>query len=174
MRAKKSECNLKTLAEVTSEMTSDDKIKALEAAQEKGASNWLNTLPLKAQGFNLDKQSFRDAISTRYGIPLKKLPSNCVCGAVFSVEHALNCKKGGFISSRHNEITRLTANLLKEVCIDVKEEPMLQEVTGFNSKRTTIEKDARLDISARGFWTKGQKVFCDVRVFNPLARVQNQ
>ena len=172
VQAKKSEHNLKTLAEVTSEMQTYEKTKALEAAQEKGASNWLNTLPLKAQGFNLDKQSFRNAIYTRYGIPLKKLPSNCVCGAVFSVEHALNCKKGGFISSRHNEITRLTANLLKEVCIDVKEEPMLQEITGevFKSKRAKVEKDARLDISARGFWTKGQKVFCDVRVFNPLAR----
>ena len=108
MRAKKSENNLKTLAEATSEMQTYEKTKALEAAQEKGASNWLNTLPLKAQGFNLDKQTFRDAIYTRYRIPLKKLPSNCVCGAVFSVYHRLNCKKGGFISSRHNEITRLT------------------------------------------------------------------
>jgi hypothetical protein len=69
------------------------------------------------------------------------------------------CLIGGFISSRHNEITRLTANLLKEVCIDVKEEPVLQEITGevFKSKRAKVEKDARLDISARGFWTKGQK-----------------
>ena len=33
-----------------------------------------------------------------------------------------------------------------------------------------MEKDARLDISARGFWMRGQKVFCDVRVFNPLTK----
>ena len=118
----------------------------------------VNKIYLKVQGFDLDKQTFRDAIYTRYGIPLKKLPTNCVCGAVFLVDHALNCKKGGFISSRHNEITRLTANLLKEVCIDVKEEPMLQEITGekFKAKTAKVEKDARLNILARGFWTKGQ------------------
>ena len=61
---------------------------------------------------------------------------------------------------------------MKEVCIDVEEEPLLQEVTGeiFKSKTAKIEKDARLDISARGFWMRGQKVFCDVRVFNPLTK----
>ena len=49
---------------------------------------------------------------------------------------------------------------------------MLQEITGeiFRAKTARKEKDARLDIAARGFWTRGQKVFCDVRVFNPLAR----
>ena len=73
------------------------------------------------------------------------------------MEHALNCKKGGFTSSRHNEITRLTANLLKEVCIDVKEEPMLQEITGevFKSKRTKVEKDAPQEVFGR----KGKRYF---------------
>ena len=52
------------------------------------------------------------------------------------------------------------------------EEPLLQEITGkeFKAKTTKIEKDARPDISARGFWMRGQKVFCDVRVFNPLTK----
>ena len=124
------------------------------------------------QGYALDKQSFRDALFTRYGIPLKRLPSHCVCGESFSVEHALNCKKGGFISSRHDEIKRITAEFLREVCIDVEEEPLLQEITGENFKRRTakVEKDARLDLSARGFWMRGQKVFLDVRVFNPLTK----
>lgn len=91
---------------------------------------------------------------------------------MFSVEHALNCKKGGFISNRHNEIRRITADFLKEVCIDVEEEPLLQEITGeiFQLKTMKKEKDARPDLSARGFWLRGQKVFCDVRVFNPLTK----
>ena len=160
------------LEEITLEIGSGPKAKALEAAQEKGASNWLNALPLKSQGYALDKQSFRDAIYTRYGIMLQRLPSHCVCGNTYTVEHALNCKKGGFITSRHNEIRRITADFLKEVCIDVEEEPMLQEITGevFKNKTAKVEKDARLDIAARGFWMRGQKVFCDVRVFNPLAK----
>ena len=33
-----------------------------------------------------------------------------------------------------------------------------------------VEKDTRLDIAARGFWMRGQKVLCDIRVFNPLAK----
>ena len=164
--------NSELLAEITTELGSGEKAKALEAIQEKGASSWLNALPIKSQGYALDKQSFRDAISTRYAIPLHKLPSHCVCGNPFSVEHALNCKKGGFISSRHNEVRRITADLLKEICNDVEEEPLLQEVTGelFKAKTAKTEKDARLDIAARGFWMRGQRAFCDVRVFNPLAK----
>ena len=160
------------LQEIIAELGSSDKAKALEAAGEKDAFNWLNALPIKAQGYALDKQSFRDAIFTRYGIALKRLPSHCVCGEPFSVEHALNCKKGGFVSWRHNDIRKITADFLREVCIDVEEEPLLQEITGevFRSKTAKVEKDARLDISARGFWMRGQKVFCDVRVFNPLTK----
>ena len=66
--------NNELLAEITAEMGSSEKAIALEAIQEKGASSWLNTLPIKSQGYAMDKQSFRDAISTRYGILL----SNCL------------------------------------------------------------------------------------------------
>ena len=172
IKAKKNERHQKHLKDITTQMTDEEKLKALEASQEKGASSWLNALPLKTQGFLLDKQSFRVAIFTRYGIPLKRQPTHCVCGAKFSVEHALTCKKGGFITSRHNEIRRITADFLKEVCLDVEEEPLLQEITGetFQAKTAKTEKEARLDVAARGFWMRGQKLFCDIRVFNPLAK----
>ena len=157
---------------IIAELENSAKGKALEASMEKRASNWLNALPLKRHGYNMDKESFRVALYTRYGIPLKRMPSHCPCGSHYSLEHALNCKKGGFISNRHNEVRRITADLLKEVCIDVEEEPLLQEITGevFKARTAKVEKDARLDISARGFWMRGQKVFCDVRVFNPLTK----
>ena len=69
MRGKKNERYERVLQDITTNLESVDKEKALEAAQEKGASSWLNTLPLKSQGYALDKQSFRDALFTRYGIP---------------------------------------------------------------------------------------------------------
>ena len=33
-----------------------------EQAREKGASWWLNSFPFKEQGFNLNKEEFRDAL----------------------------------------------------------------------------------------------------------------
>ena len=151
----------KILDEVSSQIQDESKAKALEASQEKGASSWLNVLPLKSLNYSLDKDSFRVALFIRYGLPIKRLPSICVCGSKFSVEHALNCKKGGFITSRHNELRQITAEFLKEVCLDVEEEPLLQEITGevFKSKATKTEKDTRLDMAAKSFGYGGKGRF---------------
>ena len=95
------------------------KLKVYAATTEKGASNWLNSLPLKEHDFCLNKQTFWDSIHLRYGLPLPRLPVKCVCDASFNVEHALTCKKGGFVTIRHNEVRDFTAELLSEVCKDV-------------------------------------------------------
>ena len=81
------------------------------------------------------------------------------------------CQRGGFISIRHDEIRDITCSLLKEVCSDVTKEPLLQPLQGeeFNYKTAKVEQEARVDISARGFWYRFQKSFFDIRVFNPLA-----
>ena len=47
------------------------KLKLFEATTEKGASSWLNALPLKEHDFYLDKQTFWDTIHLRYWIELK-------------------------------------------------------------------------------------------------------
>ena len=39
----------------------------MDLAQEKGASSWLTTLPLKEFNFALHKGAFRDAVALRYG-----------------------------------------------------------------------------------------------------------
>ena len=90
----------------------------------------------------------------------------------FDLNHAFSCKKGGFISSRHNELRNITASLLGEVCKDVCVEPDLFTLSGETLIPKTANKssEARLDISARGVWTTGQRAFFDVRVFNPFAR----
>ena len=53
----------------------------------------------------------------------------------------------------------------------VTKEPLLQPLQGeeFNYKTAKVEQEVRVDISARGFWNRGQKSFFDLRVFNPLA-----
>lgn len=158
------------LLRLREEMSDVDR-RASDLAQETGASNWLTALPLKEQGFNLNKQEFRDAIAMRYGLPVFGIPDYCACGSNFNVDHAMQCKKGGFISQRHNEIRDLTANLLKEVCTDVQIEPPLLNVTGevFRYATANTNQEARLDVSARGFWVRGQRAFFDARIFYPFA-----
>ena len=141
-------------------------------AREIGSSNWLSALPLEEFGFNLNKQEFKDSLALRYGLHIFGLPDYCVCGAHFSIDHAMICKRGGFISIRHNEINQLTASLLKyEVCKDVEIEPELLPLTGerFQHRTLNMSENARLDVSARGFWIRGQRAFFDTRVFYPLA-----
>ena len=88
------------------------------------------------------------------------------------VQYALSCAKGGFVINRHNEIRNFTADILNEICTDVKVEPELQPLTGeiFINNSVISSDGARADVSARGFWRKGQVAFCDVRIFNPIAK----
>ena len=96
-------------------------LKAVELAGERGASAWITTLPLREFGFDQHKRAYRDALTLRYGWPPQGLPTTCVCGSHFSVEHALS-----FPIIHHNEIRDLTASLLTEVCHDVSVELELQ------------------------------------------------
>ena len=147
-------------------------LRAIELAEEKGASSWLTAIPLREYGFNLHKSAFRDAIALRYGWTPVDLPTSCVCGSRFSVEHALSCPRGAFPIIRHNEIRDLTASVLTEVCHDVRVEPDLQPIMHETMSAATANTSdgARLDIAMNGFWGGWfEKSFVDVRVFNPYA-----
>ena len=145
---------------------------AMDLGSEKGASRWLGVLPLTEHGFGLHKGAFRDALSLRYGWQLTQLPSNCVCGKHFTVEHAFSCSCGGFPSLIHNDVRDITANLLAEVCHNVAMEPDLQPLSGeqFQHRTANTEDGAQLDVCAQGFWgDKHQGTFFDIRVFNPYS-----
>lgn len=121
-------------------------------------------------GFNLNKREFRDGLRLRYNWPFNDLPSKCVCNQDFSVDHAMICRRGGFIIQRHNELRDLEADLLSSVCNDVEIEPVLQDISNEQlSKGSNKAADARLDIHARGFWEKQRSAFFDVRVCCPNA-----
>ena len=153
------------------EVLSASQQRSLSLAGEKGASTWLTALPIENMGFTLHKRAFRDAIFLRYGWTPPFLPTNCICGKTFSVEHALSCNRGAFPIHRHNEIRDLTAELLSQVCHDDCLEPGLQKLDNehFQLRTTNTEDNARLDISAKGFWERSERAFFDVRVFNPFA-----
>ena len=112
----------------------------IQLASEKGASSWLNALPLSKHGFDLTKTEFRDGIALRYTWEAKNTPAICPCGKEFSLTHALHCAKGGYTHLRHNEIRDVFANLMDDVCHDVQIEPKLQSLDGeiFSSNSTTL------------------------------------
>ena len=94
-------------------------------------------------------------------------PAVCVCGDKFDTDHAMICKKGGFITMRHND---LEAERLNAVCKDVQIEPALQDITGeVLNPGANKSADTRLDIHTRGFWETCSSAFFDVRVCHPNA-----
>ena len=96
----------------------ETKRRLLSCTSEKGASSWLNALPLKCKDFHLTKNEFWDALNMRYGFQIKRLPSTCACGKDFSIEHSLSCLKGGYVNQRHNMIRNLFAEFLAETSSD--------------------------------------------------------
>ena len=85
-------------------------------------------IPYSDQGYDLNKQRFWDCVRLRYGWRLTKIPSTCSCGSKMDIQHAMSCKKGGFIAIKHNDFHDLTANLLPEVSKDIDIEPQLLPV----------------------------------------------
>ena len=50
------------------------------------------------------------------------MPSVCFCEDIFNFDHAMICKRGGFITQRHNELRDLEAELLRMVRNSVETE----------------------------------------------------
>ncbi len=66
----------------------------------------------QTNGTELLAQGFRDALLLRYARCPPDLPIQCGgCQQNFSVRHALECKRGGLVISRHNEIQDELSNL---------------------------------------------------------------
>ena len=99
------------------------------------------------------------------------MPINCACGSKNSINHSLICKTGGYSIFRHNRVRDAIAEILREVCRDVKVEPELIPIDSdfnINPAENSSEK-ARLDVSSVGLWSPMQRNFMDIRVFHPNA-----
>ena len=102
----------------------------LRLSTKKGVSNWLTMLSITKYGFELSKQQFWDSICLRYGWEISKLPTTCPCGSKFDVQQSMSCKKGGFITIRHNDLRDLTSRILSEVCYNTEIEAILVLLSG--------------------------------------------
>eukprot|EP00978_Attheya_sp_CCMP212_P037221 scaffold174009_cov63-Attheya_sp.AAC.1 len=56
-------------------------------------------------GSILSDLEFQDGLRLHYAMMLQNLPTHCDgCNAKCNIDHALNCKKGGLVIARHNEV----------------------------------------------------------------------
>ena len=140
--------------------------RATQLNSEKGASSWLSSLPIISCGFYLNKRAFHDALCLRYNWRIEGMAAVCACGERNTVNHSLICPKGGFVIKRHNEIRDIEAEFLEEVCTSVTKEPVLLPLSG-EVIRGNKAAEARLDVSAVGFWRPQERMFADVRIFDP-------
>ena len=97
---------------------------------------WITLLPTAVNGLSLSPGEFRDGMSLRYGWAFGALPKHCDgCGAKFTVEHALTCKKGGLVLNRHNEVRDELGYLACQAInpSSVRDEPIINIGRGANS-----------------------------------------
>ena len=77
----------------------------IERAVDFGVSFWLTQRPLAQYHFDLFPRQFLDALSLRYNRSLMLMPpTSDGCANTFILSHALDCRSGGLVVRRHNEI----------------------------------------------------------------------
>ena len=132
--------------------------RAIERAVDFRVSGWLTVLPLAQYHFDLSPQQFRDALSLRYNRSLMLMPPTCDgCGTAFSLLHALDCRRGGLVVRRHNEIRDALGDLASLAYKDVIREPVVRD--GDADSPGLIA-----DLGVRGVWQPQGEALFDVHV----------
>ena len=66
---------------------------------------WLSVEPSRLNGNDLSAEEMRDNLRLRYNLAPVDMPANCDgCGKKMTVEHALQCKVGGLVHMRHDDV----------------------------------------------------------------------
>ena len=90
------------------------------------ASGWLTVLPLQADGYDMTTTQFYNQLVIRYHHEPASLPTTCVgCGAPFSLQHGLDCAKGGLVKEGHNDLRDIDARLVDLAWGRMSIEPVL-------------------------------------------------
>ena len=110
----------------------------------------------------MSSTQFRDALALRYGRTPTNLATHCDAdGEEFTVCHALNCKKGGLVTLRHNELRDLNIEMVKTAGFThTVKEPTVKD------SDMKGEGGLRVDWSVRGFWEHQREALFDCRIFN--------
>lgn len=126
------------------------------------ASGWLTVLPLASDGFDLSATQFRDQLAIRYRREPVSLPSSCDgCGAPFSLQHGLDCAKGGLIKRGHDGLRDNDAGLADLAWGGVSVEPILQ------ADYERLDRPClQADWMVRGVWEGNRVAFFDERIID--------
>ena len=159
----------------------------LQRATKTGA--WLTVQPSEVNGTKLGAQEWRDALFLRYGLEPQDLPTHCEgCQSKFSISHSLDCKKGGLVTARHNELHDGVAYLAGKAFTPshMRNDPLIH--SGFAVKRTKATPardsgkndqagapppevtDQKGDLIFRDLWQNGTDSVHDMRVVNTDAK----
>ena len=127
-----------------------------------GISHWLTTFPLERYHFDLAPIEFRDALALRYLWTPPGLPSWCDgCGENFSLQHGLDCPKGGLIIRRHNEIRDCLGDMATVVWPQVIREPVVRE-----DDPASGDPGLHLNLGIRGVWQPQVEALFDIHVID--------
>ena len=156
--------------------------KQMEHAAIAGA--WLSTVPDRFSGTELTKEEWFDIIAIRYCNRPANLPDQCNgCGAGLTLEHGLSCKKGGLVGIRHDDVRDEWAHLCSIALTDsrVVTKPAIFYGNGTRASATnaanaatnttdaahrinTLGDEARGDILAHSFWSRGRGTVFDIHI----------
>lgn len=177
MRKRKTKEHESKLTTILSTLDADT---ACTVKRGKVCGQWLSVMPSRVSGTELSPQEFRDNLLLRYGRTPGDLPAQCDgCGGRFTVSHALDCKKGGLVMLRHNEIqgevTELGSKALSPSAVRVEPLIHLDSSTTEDSAETpksntdpnqstdhAANDGKRGDVLIRGLYKRGMDTIIDV------------
>ena len=147
----------------------------------------LSTIPNRFSGTELTREEWFDNVAIRYGKRPSNLPDQCDgCGAGLTLEHGLSCKKGGLVGIRHDDVRDEWAHLCSIALTDsrVVTEPAIfygngtratttnatTNATTPNGRNSAPGDEARGDVLAHSFWSRGRGTVFDIRICDTDSR----
>ena len=182
MRDRKAAENEMKLSRILSSVDADT-ARTLKRGKECG--QWLSCVPSDVNGTELSAEEFRTNLHLRYARTPGDLPKKCDgCGARFTIQHSLQCKTGGLVIIRHDEVANELMDLAQKALSKsaVRVEPLIHTDSAETSKIVAQEPESgtqsddnqpsnhsendgkRGDVLVRGLFQNGMHSVIDVRV----------
>ena len=96
-------------------------------------------------------------LSLLYHRPLSLMPSHCDgCCSTVDLSHALDCRKGGLVTQRHNKVRDALGDLAALAYKDVIHEPIVREGSNI----------VPADLGIIGVWLPQIEALFDIRIMD--------